>query len=156
LRLSKRIALLHKKALQTILNKKSAVAAKNWKKALRGFMDHCISLEMIETYPLLGVKLTKVKSKPHRRWTPADIERKTAPARDEGTACARIDFVDRAGTLRRGQDGTAIRSRRNALHEPSENRSSLRYPDIGLPHQFRTRKEDENKISGAFFGHSAA
>jgi site-specific recombinase XerD len=70
----KRIALLHKKALQTIFNKKSAAAAKNWKKALRGFIDHCISLEMIETDPLLGVKLTKVKSKPHRRWTPADIE----------------------------------------------------------------------------------
>src|ERR1700704_6906707 len=33
----KRIALLHKKALQTIFNKKSAAAANNWKKALRGF-----------------------------------------------------------------------------------------------------------------------
>jgi site-specific recombinase XerD len=70
----KRIALLHKKALQMILNKKSAVAAKNWKKALRGFIDHCMSLEMMEADPLLGVKLVKVRSKPHRRWTPADIE----------------------------------------------------------------------------------
>ncbi|WP_063615031.1 tyrosine-type recombinase/integrase [Bradyrhizobium sp. ARR65] len=69
----KRIALLHRKALQTILNKKSAAAAKNWKKALRGFIDHCIALEMIETDPLLGIKLTKVRSTPHRRWTPADI-----------------------------------------------------------------------------------
>ena len=33
----KRIALLHKKALQAILNKKSPAAASNWRKALRGF-----------------------------------------------------------------------------------------------------------------------
>jgi site-specific recombinase XerD len=70
----KRIALLHKAALQTILNKKSAAAAKNWKKALRGFIDHCLSLDMLPSDPLIGIKLTKVKSKPHRRWTPADIE----------------------------------------------------------------------------------
>jgi integrase len=70
----KRIALMHRTALQVVLNKKSAAAAKNWKKALRGFIDHCISLDMIETDPLLGVKLTKVKSKPHRPWTSTDIE----------------------------------------------------------------------------------
>lgn len=70
----KRIALLHKSALQAILNKRSAVAAKNWKKALRGFLDHCLSLDMIAADPLIGIKLTKTKSKPHRRWTPADIE----------------------------------------------------------------------------------
>src|SRR5690349_1249049 len=34
----KRIALLHKKALQAILNKKSPAAASNWRKALRGFI----------------------------------------------------------------------------------------------------------------------
>jgi hypothetical protein len=33
----KRIALLHRKALQAILNKKSPAAASNWRKALRGF-----------------------------------------------------------------------------------------------------------------------
>jgi integrase len=70
----KRIALLHEAALQIILNRKSAVAAKNWKKALRGLVDHCLSLDMMPSDPLIGVKLTKVKSKPHRRWTPADIE----------------------------------------------------------------------------------
>jgi hypothetical protein len=33
----KRIALVHKKAIQAILNKKSPAAASNWRKALRGF-----------------------------------------------------------------------------------------------------------------------
>jgi integrase len=70
----KRIALLHKPALQTILNKKSPAAAKNWRKALRRFLDHCQSLHMIKIDPLVGVKFVKVKSKPHRRWTLADIE----------------------------------------------------------------------------------
>jgi site-specific recombinase XerD len=70
----KRIALMHRTALQVILNKKSAAAAKNWRRALRGFIDHCISLDMIATDPLLGIKFTKVKSKPHRPWTSTDIE----------------------------------------------------------------------------------
>jgi integrase len=71
----KRIGLLHKKALQSILNKKSPAATSNWRKALRGLIDHCLSLDMLGTDPLIGVKLTKLKSKPHRRWTPADIEK---------------------------------------------------------------------------------
>ena len=29
---------------------------------------------MLPSDPLIGIKLTKVKSKPHRRWAPADIE----------------------------------------------------------------------------------
>jgi hypothetical protein len=43
----KRIALLHKKAMQAILNKKSPAAASNWRKALRGFIDHCLTRDMI-------------------------------------------------------------------------------------------------------------
>jgi integrase len=69
----KPIKLMHRKALQLILNKKSAAAAKNWRKALRGLIDYSISIDMIESDPLLGLKLAKVKSTPHRRWTPADI-----------------------------------------------------------------------------------
>src|SRR4030088_3172935 len=44
----KQIAPLHKKALQVILSKKSPAAASNWRKALRGFIDHCLSLDMIK------------------------------------------------------------------------------------------------------------
>jgi hypothetical protein len=58
-----RIALMHRKALQAILNKKSAAAAKNWKKALRGFIDHCIALDMIETDPLLETQFAKNQAK---------------------------------------------------------------------------------------------
>jgi intergrase/recombinase len=57
----KRIALMHKQALQNILNGKRPAAQRNWKKALRGFIDHCLSLDMIKVDPLAGIKLVKMK-----------------------------------------------------------------------------------------------
>ena len=71
----KRIALLHKKALQAILNKKSPAAASNWRKALRGFIDHCLSLDMIKIDPLAGVKLVTIKSNGHHPWELEDCFR---------------------------------------------------------------------------------
>jgi integrase len=68
----KRIALLHKKALQAILNKKSPAAASNWRKALRGFIDHTMSLDMLTVDPLAGVKLVSVKSDGHHPWEPEE------------------------------------------------------------------------------------
>jgi integrase len=68
----KRIALLHKKAMQAILNKKSPAAASNWRKALRGFIDHCMALDMIAVDPLAGVKLVSIKSNGHHPWEPEE------------------------------------------------------------------------------------
>jgi integrase len=70
----KRIALLHRKAVQTILDKKSPAAAKNWKKAFRGFVDYCISMEMLATDPLAGLKLVPVKSNGHHPWESEECE----------------------------------------------------------------------------------
>jgi integrase len=64
----KRIGLLHKKAMQAILNKKSPAAASNWRKALRGFIDHAMSLDMLTIDPLAGVKLVSIKSDGHHPW----------------------------------------------------------------------------------------
>jgi integrase len=64
----KRIGLIHKKALQAILNKKSPAAASNWRKALRGFIDHAMSLDMLTFDPLAGIKLVSVKSDGHHPW----------------------------------------------------------------------------------------
>ena len=47
----KRMALMHKKALQTILDKKSPAAAANWRKALRGLIDHAIAHDMMSDRP---------------------------------------------------------------------------------------------------------
>ena len=64
----KRVAEMHKKALQIILNKKTPAAASNWRKALRGFIDHCLSLDMLAVNPLAGVKLVPIKSDGHHPW----------------------------------------------------------------------------------------
>ena len=54
--------------MQAILNKKTPAAASNWRKALRGFIDHCLSLDMIAVDPLAGVKLVTIKSNGHHPW----------------------------------------------------------------------------------------
>lgn len=57
----KRIALMHKQAMQNIVNGKKPAAQRNFKKAMRGFVDHCISLDMVKIDPLAGLKLAKMK-----------------------------------------------------------------------------------------------
>jgi integrase len=70
----KRIALMHRAALQNILNGKTPIVARNWEKALRGLIDHCISLEMIKIDPLAGIKLAKMKkSGGHHTWTEEEV-----------------------------------------------------------------------------------
>jgi integrase len=64
----KPMALMHKKALQAILGKKTPAAASNWRKALRGFIDHALSLDMLVVDPLAGVKMVAVKSNGHHPW----------------------------------------------------------------------------------------
>lgn len=70
----KRIALMPRKAMQTILNKKSPAASRNWKKALRGFLDHCLSLDMLTVDPLAGIKLAKMKSDGIHTWTEEEVQ----------------------------------------------------------------------------------
>jgi hypothetical protein len=50
-----RIVKMHDAALQAILNGKTPAAQRNWKKVLRGFIDHCLSLKIIKIDPLTGV-----------------------------------------------------------------------------------------------------
>jgi integrase len=71
----KRIALLDKRALQAILNKKTPAAASNWRKALRGFIDHVMSLDMLSVDPLAGVKLVSIKSNGHHPWEPEECRK---------------------------------------------------------------------------------
>jgi integrase len=61
-------------ALQRILNNKTPAGARNWKKALRGFIDHCLSLNMIKVDPLAGIKLAKMKKTGgFHTWTEEEI-----------------------------------------------------------------------------------
>jgi hypothetical protein len=68
----KRIGLLPKKPCRTSSIKKSPAAASNWRKALRGFIDHCLSLDKLTMDPLAGVKLVSIKSDGHHPWEPEE------------------------------------------------------------------------------------
>jgi len=59
---------MHRKAIQTILNSKTPAASRNWRKALRGFLNHCLSLDMIVVDPLAGVTMVRMKTSGHHPW----------------------------------------------------------------------------------------
>jgi len=62
-------ALMHCAAMQAILNSKTPAAARHWRKAMRGFLDHCLSLNMIKVDPLAGVMMAKMKKTDgHHPW----------------------------------------------------------------------------------------
>lgn len=67
----KYIAMLRREHLQAIANKRTP--ARNFKKALRGLVDHCLSLNMLAADPIVGLKLAKMKSKGHHTWTDEEI-----------------------------------------------------------------------------------
>lgn len=70
----KRVALMHSAALQVILNSKSPAAQRNWKKALRGWIDHCLALKMLRADPVPELKLTKMKTIGHHPWEAGECE----------------------------------------------------------------------------------
>jgi hypothetical protein len=70
----KRVALMHKQALQNIVNGRKPAAQRNFMKAMRGFIDHCLSLDMIKVDALVGIKLAKMKKTGgFRTWTEEEI-----------------------------------------------------------------------------------
>ena len=70
----KRVALMHGAALQNIMNSKTPAAQRNFKKAMRGFIDHCLSHNLLKLDPLNGLKLTKMKTTGgHHTWTTDEI-----------------------------------------------------------------------------------
>src|SRR5262245_10341064 len=70
----KRIALMGSEHLQAITSKKTPAAQRNFKKAMRGFVEHCLALGMLKTDPLDGLKLSKMKTKGHHTWEMHEVE----------------------------------------------------------------------------------
>ena len=61
-------------ALQRIMDGLSPLAARNWKKALRGFVDYCVANGLILHDPLAGIKLAKTKkSSGFHTWTVEEV-----------------------------------------------------------------------------------
>jgi len=85
----KRIGLMGAEHLQAIITKKTPAAQRNFKKAMRGFVDHCMAHGVIKSDPLAGLKLAKMKTKGHHTWTEHEIEQyrqKYAPGTKERLA----------------------------------------------------------------------
>ena len=55
--------------LQAIIDKKTPASQRHFKKAMRGFVDHCITKSWIKVDPLAGIKLSKMKTERHHTWT---------------------------------------------------------------------------------------
>jgi integrase len=70
----KRAAMMHSTAVQNILNGKTPAAQRNFKKALRGFIDHCLSLKLMRADPLAGAKLSKLRTVGHHPWEASECE----------------------------------------------------------------------------------
>jgi integrase len=69
----KPVALMHGHALQNILNKKTPAAQRGFKKALRGFVNYCLSHGLMKTDPLRTVQLAKMKTTGIHTWTEEEI-----------------------------------------------------------------------------------
>jgi integrase len=69
----KRIALMHAQALQAIMNHKTPASQRNFKRAMRGFLDFCMAHNLIKVDPLAGTKLSKMKTKGHHTWIEEEI-----------------------------------------------------------------------------------
>ncbi|MGY3490227.1 site-specific recombinase XerD [Bradyrhizobium sp. USDA 4011] len=69
----KSVAQMPATALQNIINKKRPAAQRNFKKAMRGFIEHCMSHGLMKNDPLVALKLSKMKTKGHHTWTEEEI-----------------------------------------------------------------------------------
>src|SRR5438876_405982 len=57
----KPVAMMHAQALQNIIGKMTAANQRGFKKAMRGFVDYCLSRHLMKADPLLSVKMAKMK-----------------------------------------------------------------------------------------------
>jgi integrase len=69
----KPIALMPKKFIVALLDQMEPFAARNWLKAIRALMHHCVEHELICENPTQGIKLPTIKSHGHHTWTEDEI-----------------------------------------------------------------------------------
>src|SRR5215831_7594556 len=68
----KPIALLPKKFIVAMLDSMSPTAGKNWLKAIRALVTHCIKLDMLREDPTLGIRLRSTEGEVHT-WSEDEI-----------------------------------------------------------------------------------
>jgi integrase len=70
----KRIALLQRQHIVTLLSSKKRFAARHWLKAIRGLMNYAVEIGSRLDNPAVGVKLPNLKTDGYHTWTEAEIE----------------------------------------------------------------------------------
>src|SRR5664280_1671779 len=70
----KRIALLQRQHIITLLRSKKRFAARDWLKAIRALMKYAIEFGLRADNPATGVKLPNQKTDGYHSWTDAEIE----------------------------------------------------------------------------------
>ena len=66
--------MMHAQALQNIVGKLTAANQRGFKKAMRGFIDFCLSHNLMKADPLLSLKMSKMKDKGgFRTWEESEI-----------------------------------------------------------------------------------
>jgi integrase len=69
----KRVSLMHAQALQNIMSHKTPASQRNFKRAMRGFIEFCLMQNLIKADPLAGTKLSRMNSKGFHTWTEEEI-----------------------------------------------------------------------------------
>jgi site-specific recombinase XerD len=69
----RRVSTMHAQALQNIMNHKTPAAQRNFKRAMRGFLDFCLMQNLIKFDPLAGTKLAKMKTVGLHTWSEDEI-----------------------------------------------------------------------------------
>lgn len=130
----KPIALMHPQALQIIVNKMTAAKQRNFKKAMRGFIDYCLSHQLMKVDPLLSVKMTRMKDAGgFRTWDESEIATYEARhVRDQGASGVGVVVANRRGTLRHRANGAAARQEWHVVNATTEDRCPVRYPAIAV------------------------
>ncbi|MGA7490698.1 MAG: tyrosine-type recombinase/integrase [Xanthobacteraceae bacterium] len=70
---TKSIALLPRKFVVVLLDTMEPFAARNWLKAIRALMKHCIGHGLVNEDPTQGVRLPPIKSDGHHTWSEDEI-----------------------------------------------------------------------------------
>jgi integrase len=69
----KPIAVMPKKFIIALLDTLEPFAARNWLKAIRALMQHCLKHELVREDPTFGIRLRAVKSDGHHTWSDDEI-----------------------------------------------------------------------------------
>jgi integrase len=96
----KRIALLQRQHIITLLRSKKRFAARHWLMAIRALMKYAVETGLRDDNPAAGVKLPNLKTDGYHSWTEAEIEQFQARHGPGTKACLALALLLHTGQRR--------------------------------------------------------